>query len=1455
MDEFNYYSDDDAYDEAAVYAANVRDEEQRDIYYRELELQERREAYEEEFREARERSRDETKYLHQYSIMKYGTLKKALEARERNGFGPAILCARDVPKRNDNKMRIDFKKQYLIGRPRNLFSYAESVNMKVQLDEVMEANSPSPIHFDVEMKVSDNLASSVEDIAGVLIGVCKAYRPGEYDSVFDKATRLCEHYSDVSHCPFTEEVCRAGLCVMKESIEDSLVGMDKIDKAQLGMHVLSGCRADKFSLHIVMKEVYCESPVLSMALIVFEIARRFSLVNLFWLLDNENEWSSPVGVFRTRALMIKEMGHWEQTEGDDKKFTFSGYNDTPFDEAIYSKNHLLRAPGACKVSGWVGGLHPIIDDGSEMMRKEFAFRSIFGGNNGYECWKKHLIQQRDETTCTHVISGFEPTDSYPSKFRFFSNKATFGNAAKEGLHVCFGNVHCPSIVTPNDAMRALLGFVFEEKRLTYKKHRQMTLVERGIISRDVDVVPRQSVLPDECFRAESGKMKPFRLFGPDEFLYHVHNGVEEKTCSAKVFPGGFHCFGCNETFAIPKKDSDEECYAFFDDETQEETDANARLKTFDWKSILKETHFKKKWHVISAPMGSGKTHQMMGLVNAAATSNLSVCCVSFRVFLATQQAERLGLSNYKNCHDIKINPPDYLVIVVNSLIKLPPKKYDIIILDECGYIRRHFMSKTLKKVLYPVWQRFVSLIRDAGTVVMLQDGISRDDVQFYTDIDGVDCDDRSKVLSTLFKKPRVIHPIKYTDSFESAFYMMVTCYCASFKYVDGSVQCTQPFIVFCSSLSIAEFIVTVLKETAKSNGWDHKRIHGIWSSVKEETEFACKFAMDPNACAKEADVVVCTSVVGAGFSITHHFGSFHAFLDLNILTHTEETQFIQRLRFVMDELRPDAERQCYMYMAKGRGARYEYTDVLESYDVVRKLLYKQGQQIHEMHCPVSNLEATHARVVTEAQNTLARHVELWEKYAEFLESEFEKYSVEESKYIWVRVRLKTYKLLKVKCIADMVRIQCQNCLSQGIDIAETISQLDRAGDMEIYRLYANANVKGQVTQLEQAFASKTIASKLFEKMFEREEREKIVAKKNRLSGYIKRLRSLTMWMLYSYKGLLPGDKRENYFDHMDHQNSYNTDALKHCAHFILAHNLLPMLFSIASETKIAYVVDYATMPFYVGASVNAKDPSIGSFLEKQFEEDEHDDDVSKKKKKKMRACVKAMCGYHSQCQQEFFHLYNTEGKAHLFIKLLLKKIGLDLKNTNSRIPGANGIRKTTIESPSREFTFIWGLKKFGNSAKDILTMIMPTTNIDTEDKEWLEKSVSDFNDVCSEAGELGSIFVRHEPEFPLDACIRQRVHEERIKTALTSNTLEAADAPTNRTSEFRAASTLRRLRDRANRIEANFDSNLHNRYLEQAMNEVVNEEGNDTDIESDIDIEERPMIQNIFIQHEAEERP
>ena len=68
-----------------------------------------------------------------------------------------------------------------------------------------------------------------------------------------------------------------------------------------------------------------------------------------------------------------------------------------------------------------------------------------------------------------------------------------------------------------------------------------------------------------------------------------------------------------------------------------------------------------------------------------------------------------------------------------------------------------------------------------------------------------------------------------------------------------------------------EFLVKIFLETALEVGSDKKRIKGVWSALKAIFQFCIDFARDLNRVANQADLVICMSVVGAGFSISNHF--------------------------------------------------------------------------------------------------------------------------------------------------------------------------------------------------------------------------------------------------------------------------------------------------------------------------------------------------------------------------------------------------------------------------------------------------------------------------------------------------------------------------------------------------------------------------------------------------------
>ena len=343
---------------------------------------------------------------------------------------------------------------------------------------------------------------------------------------------------------------------------------------------------------------------------------------------------------------------------------------------------------------------------------------------------------------------------------------------------------------------------YTENRSTKYQQRLLSNEERSNAMHGVDAFdPKEPVSPDEVFRGEDGGYRPFRLFCPGDSFFHVHNGQEERSPSAKVFDGGFHCFGCAATFACIRTPAKEPQFPFEENEIDESgEDPNAFMPSIDWNEKLRW-----KFCVVHAPMGSGKTHQLARLVNQCFEEGRSVCLVSFRVLLAQQQASRLGLEWYKGMHEAELNVcPDYLVVSVNSLFKVGyVKDYDVVLFDEAGFIRRHFLSTTCTQKLTQIYERFGRLIDKAQNVVMLQDGITIEDVRFYTEVCGVAPTNRDRVSGVSFIKPVHIHPITYTTDVWASVHMLVKEFKNAYN-AEGT--CVRPFMIFCNQVNFCKFL-------------------------------------------------------------------------------------------------------------------------------------------------------------------------------------------------------------------------------------------------------------------------------------------------------------------------------------------------------------------------------------------------------------------------------------------------------------------------------------------------------------------------------------------------------------------------------------------------------------------------------------------------------------------------
>eukprot|EP00956_Cyclotella_meneghiniana_P011789 scaffold16561_cov117-Cyclotella_meneghiniana.AAC.5 len=106
----------------------------------------------------------------------------------------------------------------------------------------------------------------------------------------------------------------------------------------------------------------------------------------------------------------------------------------------------------------------------------------------------------------------------------------------------------------------------------------------------------------------------------------------------------------------------------------------------------------------------------------------------------------------------------------------------------------------------------------------------------------------------------------------------------------------RPFIVYSSSKEEAHIITHVLKVLAYHAGMRTEDIRMVCAETKGSTPWHQRFESNANRYAPFAQVLVCTSVMDTGVSITKPYVRFIAFLDPGILTFEQALQFIVRAR-------------------------------------------------------------------------------------------------------------------------------------------------------------------------------------------------------------------------------------------------------------------------------------------------------------------------------------------------------------------------------------------------------------------------------------------------------------------------------------------------------------------------------------------------------------------------------
>ena len=1414
----SYDSDGDSDNsEALEYERHAQDEAERELWEKDQRDEERRKAAKNALSEYRAVSLHQSTLVSEYGIHTCSTLTAAISRFETGGgFNRKYMFGMASATLSRDKMSIKWTKKYLVGPLFRVFRFARRAGI-VALEEVIDPDQPTPLYFDIEIKQADEGSLTGFRLGRILKEHCR-----QSDLSFDNRflDALTNAYQRHAVSLLSEGECVAGLSVVKQHITRSLVrlGYDSVND----FACTTGCRASKFSVHAVSSTLYCDSSVLTMPLVVFEIARTFTNANLKWLWQNESEWDSDEGHFRLRAIMIEKLVH-NPGAADEELFMFCGFNDGPFDEAVYSARHLMRAPGCTKGDKSVCALAPL-DSPSVTMKSDVQhFSKLFPGENdilAFERFCRYLINrpvseiQRDSLV---LLTGWKPSDAYPKKRNYYSE---YSKRSKP-LNAFTGDFR--DVHGMNPANR------FVERRMTKTRQRQLTLGEISL-ARKRGGIPKLPVFPDDCFTSEDGEYKAFKRFKVGEFLRHVHNGVEENTASAKVFAGGFHCFGCNSTFGYVKDDTKEPEYPYQDEDITLTDDHLAYMPDVDWAGITSD----KKFVVMDAPMGSGKTQQLQRLtywLEHTKGPDYRVCVVSFRQFLAIQQAKRLETECYLDLTRAELaEGPDFITICLNSLWKLSMKRYDAVIIDECGLVRRHFMSSTCTKMLDRIYDRFVPLVRDASLVVMCQDGVSLPDVQFYTEVDSVQAVDRTQVACLKFEKPLQIHPIHVTDDKEDATRNLLQCYGESFTQdQNGFWRCVRPFMVFCSQANYAEYLVEKLKEIAiNTPGGDPDRVKGIWASIKDSDPFCRAFGADTDNAVLETDVIVCTSVVGAGFSIACHFHGFHAFLFTNILDFVEEMQFIRRLRFFIKGMPIDAVRDSYIFVEKGWGSNSDYAKILEDFRDVRGTM---RPVTISMECKVV-LEETQARCYAERRETQAKHDQLWEEWgSEALCSPYKRFSPpdEDQKAANTRLKADYSKWCQGKNthIADMVKAECLERGTGEEGVRRELSMLETAPGWVIHRM---ATATGIVHTLGAAFVDKQLASELIHKRYpppttQRKRRDSgndvgsrcsnsstdILGNGNKLSNYIRSLSRLVLWLEWVYRHL-KSEEVNTFWEHAMTVKRYtDTYMVKSIAFHRCMENLLMDMLCSTEESQKDYLISPGTTPFFSGLELAAT-PTLCRDLHQRLEPLPTDTEDKLKGKALLKATVRTAMGKHKISDQHVTEITTCPKKAREFIKTMLHKCGLKTQSSRKRkyIQVGKALCECCDHSETKlkasplvidatsltnDLAVIFAMKAKRLTGK-LFGKILDTPNLSDPDTELIRDAAQQYNSVATGYG-YDAILERDRSIRSL-VTIQRRIQEHNKERAV----LAAFDlAPANPDQRGQDA-VLRRIREMSEDVDA-----------------------------------------------------
>ncbi|KAK9372900.1 uncharacterized protein V1513DRAFT_359389, partial [Lipomyces chichibuensis] len=171
---------------------------------------------------------------------------------------------------------------------------------------------------------------------------------------------------------------------------------------------------------------------------------------------------------------------------------------------------------------------------------------------------------------------------------------------------------------------------------------------------------------------------------------------------------------------------------------------------------------------LDAPMDTGKTHTVREYLRA--NPWLSVLSITLRQSLARYLSAELGLPCYLDNGFWAQTPAaraqrSRCVVCLDSVCKLrsEAESCDLIIIDECVFVKYHFLAGTIANFLPDVMRMFERLLQDAGRVICMQHRIPETTIAFYMRCMDLDAGSPG-IIRRKINTPVVLHPMKVLTS-------------------------------------------------------------------------------------------------------------------------------------------------------------------------------------------------------------------------------------------------------------------------------------------------------------------------------------------------------------------------------------------------------------------------------------------------------------------------------------------------------------------------------------------------------------------------------------------------------------------------------------------------------------------------------------------------------------------